>query len=125
MTLPHFRHQLGLTQAEIAVRAHISIEFYSRIERGKAIPSLLTLVGLAETLGASPGALLDYRTIPQAPPTSSSKQQASAPRLITRLRSSRPSVRRLVYAVVKELERLEAAQRRATRRRRGDTEPST
>lgn len=53
------RRALGLTQAEVAERLGVDTETLSRFERGKHVPSLLTLERLAETLGSTCADLLD------------------------------------------------------------------
>jgi len=44
------RHDLGLTIAELAKAADISVSLLSKLENGQASPSLTTLQGLAEAL---------------------------------------------------------------------------
>lgn len=60
--LRNMRESLGLTQEE-AERA-ISAEFYARIERGNAIPSRATLVGVAQALSVAADRLLGPPTRP-------------------------------------------------------------
>ena len=48
-----FRLALGLTQAQLAEKADISVESISRLERGKTIPSLKTLDRIAKILKTS------------------------------------------------------------------------
>jgi transcriptional regulator with XRE-family HTH domain len=45
------RQKRGLTLAQTCERAHISSAFLSLVERGKAMPSLGSLAGIAEALG--------------------------------------------------------------------------
>jgi len=45
------REQRGLTQAQLARRAGISLRTYLRIESGSGNPRLTTLCGIAEVLG--------------------------------------------------------------------------
>jgi transcriptional regulator with XRE-family HTH domain len=52
------RTALGLSQADIAERLELSLEFIGRIERGLALPSVPTLVALAGVLGVSADTLL-------------------------------------------------------------------
>ena len=52
------RQTLGWTQGTLATRAAISAELVSRIERGRCLPSVATLVSLARALGATPNELL-------------------------------------------------------------------
>ena len=53
------RGALGLTQSEIAERVDIATEVYGRLERGTMLPSVPTLVKLANVLQVKPGQLLD------------------------------------------------------------------
>ena len=53
------RKALGLTQAGVAERLGVDTETLSRFERGKHVPSLLTLERLAVVLGSTCGALLE------------------------------------------------------------------
>jgi len=59
------RKALGLTQAQVAERLEVETETLSRFERGKHVPSLLTLERLAAVLGATCGDLL--QETPQLP----------------------------------------------------------
>lgn len=52
------RKSLGLTQAEVAERLGVDTETLSRFERGKHVPSLLTLERLAAILSTTCGDLL-------------------------------------------------------------------
>jgi transcriptional regulator with XRE-family HTH domain len=52
-TAREHRRALKLTQADVAERAGLSVEFYARIERGHALPSVQTLVVLMRLLGLS------------------------------------------------------------------------
>ncbi len=52
------REQLGLTQVEVAKLMDLSPIVYNRLERGRMLPSVTTLVRLCETLKASPEVLL-------------------------------------------------------------------
>lgn len=52
------RRALGLTQAQVAERLGVDTETLSRFERGKHLPSLLTLERLSNLLAASVGELL-------------------------------------------------------------------
>lgn len=56
------RRQQGLTQAELAQRAHLSTGYVSLIERGLANPRLKTVSALADALEASPMMLLLEQT---------------------------------------------------------------
>lgn len=52
------RKALGLTQERVAEKLDVSIEFYSRVERGVALPSLKTFVRLTEVLRVDGNTLL-------------------------------------------------------------------
>lgn len=52
------RRALGLTQAQVAERLGVDTETLSRFERGKHLPSLLTLERLSALLATSVGELL-------------------------------------------------------------------
>jgi transcriptional regulator with XRE-family HTH domain len=54
------REQLGLTQAEVAELMDLSPIVYNRLERGRMLPSVPTLVRLCETLKASPEVVLGF-----------------------------------------------------------------
>jgi transcriptional regulator with XRE-family HTH domain len=52
------REQLGLTQAEVAERVDLVHAVYSRLERGKMLPSVPSLYRLCQELRISPELLL-------------------------------------------------------------------
>lgn len=58
------RRELGLTQSEAAEQMDISHEFYARIERGKALPSVFTLVRMVQVLNTSTDRLLGITLTP-------------------------------------------------------------
>ena len=60
------RGALGLSQARLAEAAGISTELVSRIERGRCLPSVTTLVALSRNLGCTPNDLLSFSG--RAPP---------------------------------------------------------
>lgn len=53
-----FRNHYGLTQAELAESVGVSTQFIGNLERGRAIPSLDTLLSLCYALDFSPNDLL-------------------------------------------------------------------
>lgn len=53
------RRQRGLSLRAVAAKAQISPSLLSGIERGKASPSLVSLVAIADALGVRPGDLLE------------------------------------------------------------------
>ena len=48
MALSRLRADQGLRQAEVSRRSTISVEYISRLENGRANPTLLTLMALVE-----------------------------------------------------------------------------
>jgi transcriptional regulator with XRE-family HTH domain len=120
------RHARQLTQEQVAEQLGVSSEFYSRIERGLAHPSLETLLRMADVLGVDVDTLLGLDARPAAAPVSFSLISPDDPPVIRRLggelQQARPSTVRLVRAILGELEELDAARRRA-RRAQGLDEP--
>ncbi len=63
------RARLGLTQADVAERVGIAMEVYSRMERGKVLPSVTTLRRLCQVLRIGADTLLGLDAeAPPAPP---------------------------------------------------------
>ncbi|MFW6050296.1 MAG: helix-turn-helix domain-containing protein [Myxococcota bacterium] len=54
------RREAGMTQAELAERAGVSSELVSRVERGRCLPSLPTLIAFARVLATTPDRLLGF-----------------------------------------------------------------
>ncbi len=54
------RHALGLSQSGLAESARVSPELVSRIERGRCLPSVPTLVVFAQVLRTTPNHLLGF-----------------------------------------------------------------
>lgn len=54
------REQMGLTQAEVAERIQLTPLVYSRMERGKMLPSVPSLVRLCAALHLSPEDALGF-----------------------------------------------------------------
>lgn len=103
------RDALDLTQADAAERIGISTEFYARIERGGAMPSVPTLAKMAEELGVAVDSLLGRGS--SSPPSRSKPARAQAPnqskqespelrRLFRRLRGAPQKTLRLVSLLV-------------------------
>jgi transcriptional regulator with XRE-family HTH domain len=104
----------------------VGTEFYARIERGGTLPSVPTLVRLADALDMSADALLG-----RAPPGTDTASRddrlhenptgRDPPRpvrlLQRRLRQARPSTVRLLNLVLVALERRAPPEGRSTRRR--------
>jgi transcriptional regulator with XRE-family HTH domain len=47
------RHRAGLSQTEVAEAIHMPAMVFSRLERGRLLPSVPTLVGLCDVLHVS------------------------------------------------------------------------
>ena len=58
-TVRRLRHDLGLSQEELADLANIHRTYIGGIERGERNPTLTMIVRLAETLGVPPATLLE------------------------------------------------------------------
>ncbi len=57
------RHELGLTLQELATRSELSAAFLSQAERGKATPSIVSLINIARALEAD----IHYFITPPSP----------------------------------------------------------
>ncbi|NOJ81598.1 helix-turn-helix domain-containing protein [Myxococcus xanthus] len=66
------RLRLSLTQANVAQRVGLASAVYSRLERGRMLPSVRTLYRLATVLCTSPDALLGHGFNAEPPPDSPS-----------------------------------------------------
>ncbi len=60
LTLRHLREQVGLSQEALAERADLNRSYVGELERGKAIPSLLTLKKLARALNLTLTSLMSH-----------------------------------------------------------------
>lgn len=116
------RTALGLTQERVAEQLDVSAEFYSRIERGVAHPSIDTFVRMMTVLGVSADALLGTgHARPGAPATGATATPGDLPELrqvLDALRRASPSTRYLVRALLNELDRASVARRRHEARTR-------
>lgn len=54
------RHSKGFTQLELAERAGINANYYSKVERGEAIPSLATFEKILKALKVKSSDILPY-----------------------------------------------------------------
>jgi transcriptional regulator with XRE-family HTH domain len=82
--LRHLRRAAGLSQAELARRASLSVESLSLYERGKRVPARETLVRLAEALNAdrrTTNGLLDALGFEPLPEGTLAAIEAERPRL--------------------------------------------
>ncbi|HET9956538.1 MAG TPA: helix-turn-helix transcriptional regulator [Polyangiaceae bacterium] len=111
------RVQAGMTQAELAARAGVTVETVARLERvlrgrssANSNPSLETLARLSQALGVEVAELLSMP----------SKPKPRDDRLFVILRAATPATRRRVLRVAEALVREDAAETKSdprTRRR--------
>ncbi len=59
MKLKKLREARGLTQATLAKRARITREYVSKLESGRASPTLVTLERIAKSLGLTVAELVE------------------------------------------------------------------
>ena len=85
------RVRLGLTQADVAERVGIAMEVYSRMERGKVLPSVTTLRRLCQVLRIGADTLLGLEV--EALEAPQEEGAATAPE------EDPPRLRRLVRAL--------------------------
>jgi transcriptional regulator with XRE-family HTH domain len=62
------REEAGLTQTEAAARLGWAIPSYTQYERGKRVPSWVTLAKMVEALGLDPETLFPEWVAPKAAP---------------------------------------------------------
>ena len=118
------RHALQLTQQQIAERLDVSAEFYSRMERGRAFPSLEVFLRMLDVLGMRADTLLGLEATRAAAPATVPVTSPDDPRevrdVIAALRRLPASASRFVTALLSAFERREAAGKRG----RGRTQKS-
>ena len=109
------RLEAGLTQAELAARAGVTVETVARLERvlrgrssANSNPSLETLVRLASALGVEVAELL----------SEPSRPRPKDDRISMILRTANPATRRRVLRVAEALVREEHAEDRPAARKR-------
>jgi transcriptional regulator with XRE-family HTH domain len=109
------RLEAGLTQAELAARAGVTVETVARLERvlrgrssANSNPSLETLVRLASALGVEVAELL----------SEPSRPRPKDDRISMILRTANPATRRRVLRVAEALVREEHADERPAARKR-------
>ena len=87
-------------QPQVAEAIDISVQFYGRIERGKALPSIETFVKLLTLFGLRPSIVLGL-----VPPTEAAGEAPVLRRIARRLRRVPARARALVREVLDELDR--------------------
>lgn len=106
------RTELGMSQAEVAEAAGISVEFLGRIERGKTLPSVPTLCRLADVLRVRSDVLLGRERVEASPPRPALEREERL--VLKRWRAASATTQRLVREV---LGALVQAERRTSQRR--------
>lgn len=101
------RVALGYTQEDAADAIGVSTEFFSRIERGRTLPSVPTLRRLAEALQVSVDKLLGFERATSSigsRRTEADKLDAATRKLNRRLQRAPASTKRLVGLLLHEIE---------------------
>lgn len=109
------RLSLDLTQQDAAERIGVSIEFYSRVERGRAVPSVLTLTRMVHALGISADSLIgtgDETSYAEPKRVYGFEDPPELRRLVRRLRKEKPRTLKLIGQLVTEMARQRAEVRR-------------
>jgi transcriptional regulator with XRE-family HTH domain len=102
------RIRRGWSQADAAEQIGISVEFYARMERGRTMPSVPTLVAMASALQVSADEIIgktagsSRRTTGAAAATTESKDLRL---LVRRLRTASPKTVRLLNLLAAALEK--------------------
>jgi transcriptional regulator with XRE-family HTH domain len=65
------RHRAGLSQAQVAEAIHVPTLVFSRLERGRLLPSLPTLVGLCGVLRVTVDFILGGKDLEASAPDGS------------------------------------------------------
>jgi transcriptional regulator with XRE-family HTH domain len=100
-----------LTQADVAERVDLSVEFYARLERGHALPSVPTLAALVRVLGLSADAVLGPEAsggtaaIAREPIRFYELGSPVQRRIYRRLQRASPALLRLVHEVLTSFDR--------------------
>jgi transcriptional regulator with XRE-family HTH domain len=106
------RRTLDITQEEAAERIGITVEYYGRVERGRALPSLFMFVRISTALQVSTDSLLnlgDLRSVPMPPAWFSAPEPGEDKRLgrlLRHLRRRPPEVIAFMETILAPLERL-------------------
>ncbi len=58
--LKKYRLQKGMKQSEVAEKARLNSNYYSKVERGEAIPSVITLKKILGALGIKSSEVLSF-----------------------------------------------------------------
>lgn len=92
----HARRVRRMTQSDAATRVGITPEFYGRIERGHALPSVTTLARCVAVLDLDLDAIIAQAAGDAPPRVEVSSEPPPLRRLLRRLRRAKPLTRELV-----------------------------
>jgi transcriptional regulator with XRE-family HTH domain len=110
------RRARKLTQQQVAERLGVSVEFYSRMERGLAHPSLELFLRMLDVLGVRADTLLGLDATrlaaPVTVPLTSPDDSRDVRRVVAALQNLPASMLRFVAALLSAFERREAAGKR-------------
>ncbi len=98
------RLKLGLTQAQVADQIGITGEYYARLERGHALPSVVVLREIALALNVDAAELLGTRDSSVPPGGDEKISPPRIDRIIERLRNESPERVRLIRLLIKTIE---------------------
>lgn len=105
------RTRLQLTRQEVASYAWMSVEFYSRIERGNALPSVRKFSRLVEVLQVSVDELLGFVDAEASAPSWQtfhlSDDSPEVLQIIRRVRMGTPKTLGLMSLLVKEMNQID------------------
>jgi transcriptional regulator with XRE-family HTH domain len=110
------RQALGSTQQQLSERLGVNVEFYGRIERGQAWPSVRVFARMVSVLGISGDTLLaiDLTHAPKPAPLTRTDDSPEIRELIALVRKAGPDVVRLVDKLVRGIERVLAEKRQGS-----------
>jgi transcriptional regulator with XRE-family HTH domain len=98
------RRARSMTQADVADRLGVTTEFYARIERGNALPSVTTLARLVDTLDLELDAIIARAAGGELPRAEPPCDPLPLRRVLRRLRRATPSARALVIELLEALD---------------------
>jgi len=107
-----------LTQEQVADSIGLSTEFYARVERGHAMPSVPTLAKICERLGVSADVLINgdpHDRIQQQ--TYEAPESADVRRLIRQLRRLEPMAMRAIVHFIAAISAVEKSRSMHSKRR--------
>jgi transcriptional regulator with XRE-family HTH domain len=97
------RRARRMTRAEVADRLGVTTEFYARIERGHALPSVTTLARLMDALDLELDAIIQRAAGGELPGPAAPSDPLPVRRVLRRLRRATPSARKLAIELLDAL----------------------